>query len=62
MDDSPCTGVCRIVDTTGGEPRCISCFRTYEDLDQWVTLSRKARLYRMKQLLEEKNAKSSNKS
>ena len=54
MDDSPCTGVCRIVDTTGGEPRCISCYRTYEDLDQWLVMSREARIQRMMQLQEEK--------
>jgi len=54
VDDSPCTGVCRIVDTTGGEPRCISCYRTYEDLDQWLVMSREARIQRMMQLQEEK--------
>ena len=53
VDDSPCTGVCRIVDTTGGEPRCVSCYRTYEDLDQWITMSREARIKRMKQLRDE---------
>ena len=53
VDDSPCTGVCRIVDTTGGEPKCVSCYRTYEDLDQWITMSREARLKRMKQLRDE---------
>jgi len=54
VGDSPCTGVCRIVDTTGGEPRCISCYRTYEDLDQWLVMSREARIQRMMQLQEEK--------
>ena len=53
VDDSPCTGVCRIVDTTGGEPRCVSCYRTYEDLDQWITMSREARIKRMEQLKAE---------
>ena len=50
LEDSPCTGVCRIVDTTEGEPRCVRCYRTYEDLDQWITMSREARLQRMEQI------------
>ena len=50
LDNSPCTGVCRIVDTTGGEPRCISCYRTYEDLDQWLVMSREERVQRIQQL------------
>jgi predicted Fe-S protein YdhL (DUF1289 family) len=48
VDDSPCTGVCRMEGT-----RCISCNRTYDDLEQWYTMSREARLERMKQLKAE---------
>lgn len=47
-DDSPCTGVCRMEGT-----RCISCNRTYEDLEQWFYMSEQARLERMEQLKNE---------
>ena len=49
LDDSPCTGTCRMKDN-----RCISCNRTYDDLEQWFYMSREARLERMRQLKEER--------
>jgi predicted Fe-S protein YdhL (DUF1289 family) len=52
-NDSPCTGVCRMIDTTGGQARCISCNRTYDDLEQWFYMSEQARLERMEQLKRE---------
>ena len=48
-EDSPCNGVCRMEGT-----RCISCFRTYDDLEQWYYLSREARLKRMREILRER--------
>ena len=48
VEDSPCTGVCRMEGT-----RCISCNRTYDDLEQWYYMSREARLQRMEQLKAE---------
>ena len=45
VEDSPCTGVCRMEGTT-----CISCHRTYDDLEQWFYMSREARLQRMEQI------------
>lgn len=49
-DDSPCNGVCRIVEEKSGIARCISCKRTYDDLEQWLFMSREERLRRMKEL------------
>jgi len=48
-EDSPCNGVCRMEGA-----RCISCFRTYDDLEQWYYLSREARLERMREILRER--------
>ncbi len=48
LDNSPCTGVCRMDGT-----RCISCHRTYDDLEQWFYMSKEARLERMEQLKDE---------
>jgi len=48
VEDSPCTGVCRMEGT-----RCISCNRTYDDLEQWYYMSKEARLQRMEQLKAE---------
>ena len=45
LDDSPCTGECRMDNN-----RCISCGRDYEDLSQWIYMSREARLERMEQI------------
>jgi len=53
VDDSPCNGVCRMKNN-----KCESCNRTYEDLGQWLYLSREARLERMKQLKRERNGNS----
>ena len=50
---SPCSGVCSYEDIDG-EPRCISCWRTYEDLDQWSYMTNEERRYRMKQIKQEK--------
>lgn len=47
-DDTPCDGTCRMEGT-----RCISCFRTYDDLEQWFYMSRQARKERMAQIKEE---------
>ena len=52
-DDSPCTGVCRM-EKAEDEVRCISCLRTYEDLERWIYLTRENRLERMKQLKQGK--------
>ncbi len=48
LDDSPCNGVCRMKDN-----HCISCGRDYEDLAQWLYMSRESRLERMKQLKQQ---------
>lgn len=50
VDDSPCTGVCRMKDN-----RCISCHRDFQDLAQWLYMSRESRLERMEQLKKEKS-------
>jgi predicted Fe-S protein YdhL (DUF1289 family) len=52
-DDSPCTGVCRM-EKAEDEVRCISCRRTYQDLERWIYLTRENRLERMKQLKQGK--------
>jgi predicted Fe-S protein YdhL (DUF1289 family) len=49
-EDSPCTGTCRLKDN-----RCISCYRTYQDISEWFDLSKQQRLKRMEQLNKEKN-------
>ena len=48
VEDSPCTGVCRMEGT-----RCISCHRDYDDLAQWLYMSRESRLERMEQIKNE---------
>lgn len=53
MVNSPCNGICRIIEEKDGVARCISCKRDYDDLAQWLYLSEEARLYRMNQLKEE---------
>lgn len=45
VDDSPCTGTCRMKNN-----RCISCHRTYDDLEQWFYMSKQNRLERMEQI------------
>lgn len=49
VDDSPCTGDCRMIGE-GSKAKCRSCNRTYDDLEQWLYLTREARLERMEQL------------
>ena len=53
VDDSPCNGICRMEDN-----RCISCNRDFEDLAQWLYMSREARLERIEQLKRERNGNS----
>ena len=49
LDDSPCNGVCRM-ETIDNEVKCKSCFRTYQDLEQWFYMTKEQRLQRMKEL------------
>lgn len=44
---TPCKDVCRYEDIEG-TPTCISCFRTYDDLDKWAILSNHERKERIK--------------
>lgn len=53
VEDSPCNGICRM-EKIGTEYRCESCFRTYEDLEKWLYMSKESRLERMKQLKQGK--------
>ena len=53
VDDSPCTGECRMIGQ-GKKAKCQSCYRTYDDLEQWLYLTREARLERMEQLKKER--------
>jgi len=46
---SPCTEICRY-EEIDGEPRCISCFRTYEDLSNWMYLTNEERQKRIRQI------------
>jgi len=50
---SPCTDICRY-EEINGEPRCISCFRTYEDLNQWFYMSNESRRERIKQIKKDR--------
>ena len=50
---TPCTNICRYEDIDG-EPRCISCFRTYEDLSQWIYMDEETRKQRIKQLKKDR--------
>ena len=54
VDDSPCTGDCRMINVAGKQ-RCRSCHRDYDDLEQWLYMTRESRLERMQQLKKEKN-------
>ena len=56
VEDSPCTGDCRMV-TVAGRARCRTCHRDYNDLEQWFYMPKEARLERMKQLENEKQNK-----
>ena len=50
---SPCTEICRY-EEIDGEPRCISCFRTYQDLEKWYYMSDEERKVRIKQVKKER--------
>ena len=50
---SPCTSICRYEEVEG-EPRCISCFRTYTDLEKWYYMSDEERRQRIKQVKKER--------
>lgn len=56
VDDSPCTGDCRMINVAG-KTKCRSCYRDYDDLEHWLYMTREARLERMKQLENEKQNK-----
>ena len=46
---SPCNSICRY-EEIDGKPRCLSCFRTYEDLSNWMYLTNDQRRERIKQI------------
>jgi len=50
---SPCTDICRY-EEINGEPRCVSCFRTYEDLSNWFYMTNEERRNRVKQVKKER--------
>ena len=50
---SPCTSICRY-EEIDGEPRCISCFRTYEDLSNWMYLTNEERKERIRQIKKDR--------
>jgi predicted Fe-S protein YdhL (DUF1289 family) len=50
---SPCTSICRY-EKINGEPRCISCFRTYEDLSNWMYLTNEERKERIRQIKKDR--------
>ena len=50
---SPCKDICRY-EEMDGEPRCISCFRTYEDLEKWYYMSDEERKVRIRQVKKER--------
>ncbi len=52
---SPCTSICRY-EKINGEPRCISCFRTYDDLSDWIYKTDEERRLRIRQIKKERKA------
>ena len=50
---SPCTNICRY-EEINGKPRCISCFRTYEDLSNWIYLTNEERQKRIRQIKKDR--------
>ena len=54
--DSPCTGDCRMV-AVAGKQRCRSCHRDFNDLQQWLSMTKQQRLKRMEQLKYEQSNK-----
>lgn len=51
--NTPCVNICRY-EEIDGEPRCIACFRTYEDLDKWMYMTDEERKNRIKQIKKER--------
>jgi predicted Fe-S protein YdhL (DUF1289 family) len=49
LEDSPCNGICRM-EKVNGQYRCESCYRDYDDLAQWLYMTKEDRLERMEQL------------
>ena len=45
VEDSPCTGVCRLKDNI-----CTACHRTYQDISEWFSMTKTQRLNRMEQI------------
>ena len=52
---SPCNNICTY-ESIEGTPRCSSCWRTYEDLDQWMYMTNEERRCRIKQIKEDRRA------
>jgi predicted Fe-S protein YdhL (DUF1289 family) len=50
---SPCKEICRY-EQVNGKPRCISCFRTYEDLSNWIYLTNEERQKRIRQIKKDR--------
>jgi len=50
---SPCNSICRY-EEINGEPRCLSCFRTYEDLSNWMYLTNEERQKRIRQIKKDR--------
>lgn len=50
---TPCTNICKY-EEINGEPRCISCFRTYEDLSNWFYMTDESRQERIKQIKKDR--------
>jgi len=50
---SPCNSICRY-EEINGEPRCTSCFRTYEDLSNWMYLTNEERKTRIRQIKKDR--------
>jgi len=50
---TPCTNICKY-EEINGEPRCISCFRTYEDLSNWFYMTDENRQERIKQIKKDR--------
>lgn len=51
--NTPCVNICRYQEVDG-EPRCVSCFRTYEDLEKWFYMTDEERKTRIRQIKKER--------
>jgi len=51
--NTPCVNICRYQEVDG-EPRCVSCFRTYEDLEKWIYMTDEERKTRIRQIKKER--------